>query len=119
MSFETYAVGYPVTFFIMLILSVLTGTLAAKLKMHAKLSSQLAFRAQVLFDTDRLLQKAKSETEILGVTCTQLIRLLNRSITAYDCGKWNFIRRKAFFRGKRKHRGFSDTGRTTGGQMDL
>ena len=56
MSFETYAVGYPVTFFIMLISSV---------------------------DTDRLLQKAKSETEILGVTCTQLIRLLNRSITAY------------------------------------
>ena len=36
MSFETYAVGYPVTFFIMLISSVLTGTLAAKLKMHAK-----------------------------------------------------------------------------------
>ena len=83
MSFETYAVGYPVTFFIMLISSVLTGTLAAKLKMHAKLSSQIAFRTQVLFDTDRLLQKAKSETEILGVTCTQLIRLLNRSITAY------------------------------------
>ena len=26
MSFETYAVGYPVTFFIMLISSVLTGT---------------------------------------------------------------------------------------------
>ena len=44
MSFETYAVGYPVTFFIMLISSVLTGTLAAKLKMHAKLSSQIAFR---------------------------------------------------------------------------
>lgn len=83
MSFKTYAVGYPVTFFIMLISSVLTGTLAAKLKMHAKLSSQIAFRTQVLFDTDRLLQKAKSETEILGVTCTQLIRLLNRSITAY------------------------------------
>ena len=83
MSFKTYAVGYPVTFFIMLISSVLTGALAAKLKTHAKLSTQLAFRAQVLFDTDRLLQKAKSETEILGVTCTQLIRLLNRSITAY------------------------------------
>ena len=38
MSFETYAVGYPVTFFIMLISSVLTGTLAAKLKMHAKIT---------------------------------------------------------------------------------
>ena len=83
MSFQTYAVGYPVTFFIMLISSVLTGALAAKLKMHAKLSAQLAFRTQVLFDTDRLMQKVKGETEILDVTCTQLLRLLNRSITAY------------------------------------
>ncbi|MFR2142404.1 MAG: DUF4118 domain-containing protein [Faecalimonas sp.] len=83
MSFQTYAVGYPVTFLIMLISSVLTGTLAAKLKTHAKLSAQLAFRTQILFDTDRLLQREKGETEILGVTCTQLIRLLNRNITAY------------------------------------
>ena len=83
MSFQTYAVGYPVTFFIMLISSVLTGALAAKLKTHAKLSAQLAFRTQVLFDTDRLLQKAKGETEILDVACTQLLRLLNRNITAY------------------------------------
>ena len=83
MSFQTYAVGYPVTFLIMLISSVLTGALAAKLKTHEKLSAQLAFRTQVLFDTDRLMQKAKGETEILDVTCTQLIRLLNRNITAY------------------------------------
>ena len=83
MSFQTYAVGYPVTFLIMLISSVLTGALAAKLKIHAKLSAQLAFRTQILFDTDRLMQKAKGKTEILGVTCTQLIRLLNRNITAY------------------------------------
>ena len=59
MSFQTYAVGYPVTFLIMLISSVLTGALAAKLKTHAKLSAQLAFRTQILFDTDRLLQKGK------------------------------------------------------------
>ena len=83
MSFKTYAVGYLVTFFIMLISSVLTGALAAKLKTHAKLSTQLAFRTQILFDTDRLLQNAKGETEILDVTCTQLLRLLNRNITAY------------------------------------
>ena len=83
MSFQTYAVGYPVTFLIMLISSVLTGTLAAKLKNHARLSAQLAFRAQILFDTDQMLQKTKSSNEILSVTCTQLVRLLNRSIVAY------------------------------------
>ena len=83
MSFQTYAVGYPVTFLIMLISSVLTGALAAKLKAHAKISAQLAFRTQILFDTDRQLQKAKGKKEILDVTCTQLVRLLNRNFTAY------------------------------------
>ena len=83
MSFQTYAVGYPVTFLIMLISSVLTGTLAAKLKNHARLSAQLAFRTQILFDTDQMLQKAKSSNEILSITGTQLVRLLNRSIVAY------------------------------------
>lgn len=83
MSFQTYAVGYPVTFVIMLISSVLTGTLAAKLKTHARLSAQLAFRTQILFGTDRLLQKARSQKEILEITCTQLARLFDRSIVAY------------------------------------
>ena len=83
MSFQTYAVGYPVTFVIMLISSVITGTLAAKLKTHARLSAQSAFRTQILFDTDRLLQKAKNDTDILSITCTQLIKLLDRSIVAY------------------------------------
>ena len=100
MSFQTYAVGYPVTFFIMLISSVLTGALAAKLKTHAKLSAQLAFRTQVLFDTDRLMQKAKGETEILDVTCTQLIRLLNRNITAYVVENGTLSEGKLFSREK-------------------
>lgn len=60
LSFQTYAVGYPVTFAVMLASSVLTGTLASKLKDHARLSARSAFRVQVLFDTDRLLQKQKA-----------------------------------------------------------
>ena len=100
MSFQTYAVGYPVTFFIMLISSVLTGALAAKLKTHAKMSAQLAFRTQVLFDTDRLIQKAQGETEILDVTCTQLIRLLNRNITAYVVENGTLSEGKLFSREK-------------------
>lgn len=83
MSFQTYAVGYPVTFVIMLISSVLTGTLAAKLKTHARLSARSAFRTQILFDTDRMLQKAKDSTDILSITCTQLMKLLDRNIVAY------------------------------------
>ena len=80
MSFQTYAVGYPVTFLIMLISSVLTGITCGKAENTCKTVRAACLRTQILFDTDRLLQREKGETEILGVTCTQLIRLLNRKI---------------------------------------
>lgn len=53
MSFQTYAVGYPVTFLIMLISSVLTGTLAAKLKiMPGYLSNRHFVHRSYLIRTD-------------------------------------------------------------------
>lgn len=100
MSFQTYAVEYPVTFLIMLISSVLTGTHAAKLKTHAKISAQLAFRTQILFDTDRLLQKATGSTEILSITCSQLARLLNRNIAAYVAEQGTLSKGQLFFNKK-------------------
>ena len=84
----------------MLISSVLTGTLAAKLKTHAKISAQLAFRTQILFDTDRLLQKATGSTEILSITCSQLARLLNRNITAYVAEQGTLSKGQLFFNKK-------------------
>ena len=88
MSFQTYAVGYPVTFLIMLISSVLTGTLAAKLKDHARLSEQQAFRTQILFDT-----------------CKQLVRLLNRDIVAYIVKNNDLSEGKMFFNNTNKRNG--------------
>ena len=42
------------------------------------------FAPQILFDTDRQLQQAKSRDEMLDVTCTQLIQAdWSRSIVAY------------------------------------
>ena len=86
------------TFAIMLVCSVLAGTLSAKLKMHARIYSQLAFRTQVLFDTDRLLQKARSSKEMLRVTCTQLVRLLNRDIVAYIVEEGKLSQGQVFYK---------------------
>ena len=80
MSFETYAVGYPVTFAVMLLVAIITGTLAAQLKAHAEVSSRQAFRIQVLFDTNRLLQRKRDEKDILRTTCEQLTKLFDCSI---------------------------------------
>lgn len=83
LTFHAYDSGYPFTFIIMLIASLITGTLAAKLKSHASQSAQAAFRTRVLLDTNQLLQKAKDEQELLTVTASQLMKLLGRDIIIY------------------------------------
>jgi len=59
LSLYAYGSGYPVTFAIMLGTSILTSTLALKLKENAKLSARDAFRTKILFNTSQLLQKAE------------------------------------------------------------
>lgn len=84
LTFHAYDSGYPVTFAIMLTASIITGTLASKLKSHAKLSAQAAFRTKVLLDTNQLLQKAQDNDDIVNITATQLMKLLNRTIVMYS-----------------------------------
>ena len=67
----------------MLLSYVIAGTLAAKLKTQAKIAAQQAFRTQILFDTDRQLQQAKSKEEMLDITGTQLTRLIECGIVTY------------------------------------
>lgn len=83
LTFHAYDSKYAVTFAIMLASSIITGTLASKLKSHAKLSAQAAFRTKVLLDTNQLLQKAQDIHDIFNITATQLMKLLNRSIVMY------------------------------------
>ncbi len=84
LTFHAYDSGYPVTFAIMLVASVITGTLASKLKSHAKLSAQAAFRTKVLLDTNQLLQKAQNDEDIINITATQIMKLLNQSVVMYS-----------------------------------
>lgn len=83
LTFHAYHPGYPITFAIMLAASIITGTLASRLKAHAKLSAKAAFKTQILFDTNQLLQKAKDDTDILNITTDQLKKLLNRDVNIY------------------------------------
>ncbi|MBO7633602.1 MAG: DUF4118 domain-containing protein [Lachnospiraceae bacterium] len=58
-SFHTYEAEYPVTFAIMLISSLITGTLANRIKSNAMQSAREAFRTKILLETNQLLQKAE------------------------------------------------------------
>ncbi len=84
LTFHAYEAGYPVTFAIMLTASLITGSLANKLKKHAKQSAQAAFRTRILFDTNRLLQKATDDEDIIRITAGQLMKLLDRDVIAYS-----------------------------------
>lgn len=83
LTFHAYDPGYQVTFALMLTSAIVTCTLTTRLKDHAKMSAQAAFRTKILFDTNQLLQRAKSEEEILFQTASQLMKLLNRSLIVY------------------------------------
>ncbi len=82
-TFMAYDKGYPVTFLIMFAAAFITGSLAIRLKNHAKQAAQSAFRTQVLFDTNQILQKASGKDEIITETANQLIKLLGKNIVVY------------------------------------
>lgn len=82
-SLQAYSQGYPVTFVIMFVVSFLTGSLAVRLKNHAKSLAQSAFRTKVLFDTNQILQKVTKREDIISATAQQLMKLLDKNIVFY------------------------------------
>ena len=82
-SFHTYEAEYAVTFAIMLLASLLTGTLANRIKQSARQANRESFRTKVLLDTNQLLQKADQADEVIQITAGQIIMLLNRDVVIY------------------------------------
>lgn len=82
-TFHAYEPGYSVTFIIMLIAALLTGSLAYRLKDNARESARSAYRTKVLFDTNQLLQKSRSYDDVLQVLANQVILLLDMDVVIY------------------------------------
>lgn len=83
-SFVAYDISYPVTFIIMFTVAFITGTFAIKLKSTASQSARSAFRTKILFETNQLMQKANTSSEIFTATANQLSKLLNRTVILYQ-----------------------------------
>ena len=75
-SLMAYDKGYPVTFLVMLVASLVTGSIAARMKSHAKQSAQTAYRTKILLDTNQMLAKAKNADEIFEIAASQTKKLL-------------------------------------------
>ena len=83
-TFGFYDEGYYVTFIIMFISAMLTGSLASKIKEQVTQSTQIAYRTKVLLETNRLIQQANDRDGIIKVIAMQLRKLLNKDIIFYS-----------------------------------
>lgn len=83
LSLRAYESGYPITFAIMLIASLIIGTLANKLADNAKQSAKAAYRTKVMLDTNQMLQKANDTQSVIEIMAMQLTKLLARNIIVY------------------------------------
>ncbi len=80
-SFHVYEHGAPLTFLIMIVAALIVGTLTDRLKSQVKQSTQAAYRTNLLFETNQMLQRTASEEEIFRVAQNQLRKLLGRELT--------------------------------------
>ncbi len=87
LSLHAYTTGYPVTFLVMLFASLITSMLTKRIKKQATQSAQKAYRTEVLLETNRKLQRAKDEKNILRETAQQMKKLLDRTVIFYPAGQ--------------------------------
>ena len=94
---------YLVTFTIMFMVTFLTGSLAIKLKDNAKQSAHAAFRTNILLETNQLLQREKSESDVLKVTADQLTKLLKIDLVIYPSNGDDLEAPKVYFADESEH----------------
>ena len=89
-----YDSGYLMTYFVTILASLITGSLAVKLKNIAKQSADTAYQTKVLLDTSDQLEAAKDSREMIRITCGQLANLLERTVSFYTVEN-SMVERKA------------------------
>ena len=63
--------------------ALIVGTLTDRLKSQVKQSTRAAYRTNLLFETNQMLQKASTEEEIFQAAQTQLHKLSDRELTVH------------------------------------
>lgn len=79
-TFRSVEPDYPVTFVVMLTASIISSSLATRVKKQARQSSQKAYYTELLMNGSQKLQQGKNESEILRLAAEQLSAMLERPI---------------------------------------
>ncbi len=76
--------GYITTVVIMLIVSLIAGTIANKLAVNARLSANVAYRTNIVLETTQLLSQAVDEKSVINTMAEQVVKLLGRNVVVYS-----------------------------------
>lgn len=82
-TFRAYDPRYWITYIITFIAALITSNLAIKIKEQAAQSDKVAYRTQVLLETNQILQMAKNFEEIAEATAGQVLKLLGKTTVFY------------------------------------
>lgn len=86
-SLEVTDPDYPVTFLIMLAASIISCTLATRVRKQARQSSQKAYYMELLMNSSQKMQQGRDEQETIQFAAEQISKLLNRPILYSLAGK--------------------------------
>lgn len=96
-SFEAYHRDYLMTFLIMFLSGFITSSLTRKVKEQAGVAVRKSYRMEVLLETNRKLQHAKSKEEIISEGMSQIVKLVEKPVEFFDIDN-KLIVRSTFFR---------------------
>lgn len=82
-SFNATQPGYPITFFIMFLIALITSTLTGRIKKQAKLAMERERRTEVLYEINKKLLKTRGLDNIVTLTNEYLVKLFERSVIFY------------------------------------
>ncbi|MEG2539678.1 MAG: DUF4118 domain-containing protein, partial [Clostridium sp.] len=83
-TFHAYTFDYPVTFAIMIVVSLITSTLTSRIRYQARMAAMKSHRTEVLLEATKKLQDAKTIGEIIEMTAFQINKLLERDVIFYE-----------------------------------
>ena len=96
-SFEAYHQDYLITFLIMFLSGFITSSLTKKVKEQAVVAVRKSYRMEVLLETNRKLQYAKSLDEIITEGMSQIVKLVEKPVEFFEINN-RLIEKSIFFR---------------------
>ncbi|PGY06352.1 two-component sensor histidine kinase [Bacillus sp. AFS031507] len=82
-TFNAIQAGYPVTFFIMLLVALFASALTVRIKTQARLAVERERRTEVLYEINKKLLAARGLDSIVNLTNEYVVKLFNRTVIFY------------------------------------